>query len=141
MNEPKSIDDWLKLCRQHELTANAMVDSKEAASQAFFHAGLAVECALKAYIWQVERFNRWPDKTDRPELYGHNLRVLKDKAGIKIKTTDANAPCWHVVLQWNRNQGYDPKPMPRRVAKSMVESVFGDDGVVTWLRQSLKNDF
>jgi len=116
----------------------AMVDSKTAAAQAHYHAGLAAECALKAYIWHLERFNKWPEKDARPELWSHNLRALKDKAGILIKSTDSNAPCWHVVLQWDRNQGYDPKPMPRKVAKAMVDATFGTDGVVTWLRQNLK---
>ncbi|MGV1757637.1 hypothetical protein ACQZ6F_17425 [Rhizobium sp. A22-96] len=140
MMNPSSIDGWLSLCRQHEIAARATADNKEAAAQGFFHAGLAVECALKAYIWHLERFNAWPDKDQRPDLHTHNLRVLKDIAGIKITVTDSNAPCWHVVLQWDRNQAYDPKPMPRKVARAMVEAAFGDEGIVTWLRQTLKTN-
>lgn len=130
----------MRLCRQNEVTARIMAEDKEAAAQGFFHAGIAVECALKAYIWHRQRFNNWPSKEDRPDLHTHNLRKLKDIAGLKIKTTDAQAPSWHIVLQWDRNQAYDPKPMPRKVARSMVEASFGKDGVVTWMRQTLKID-
>jgi hypothetical protein len=139
LSNPNSVADWLSLCKQHETAAKLMADDKSAAAQGFFHAGLAVECALKAYIWHLERFNRWPDKDARPDLYTHNLRLLKDAAKITLRTTDVNAPSWHIVLQWDRNQGYDPKPMPRKVARAMVEAVFGEDGVVTWLRQQLIN--
>jgi hypothetical protein len=41
------------------------------------------------------------------------------------------------VLQWDRGQGYDPSPMPRKVARSMIEAAFGDNGVVTWIRKTL----
>lgn len=136
---PQSISDWLALCRQHERTAFAIVDDKQACAQAVHHAAFAVECALKAYIWHRERFNQWPSKEARPDLYVHNLRALKNLAGIEVKTTEPTAPGWHVMLQWDRNQGYDPKPMPRKVAKGFVEAAFGSDGVATWLRQQLKN--
>lgn len=136
---PQSISDWLALCRQHERSALAIVDDKHAAAQAVFHAAIAVECALKAYIWHKERFNQWPSKEARPDLYTHNLRALRDLAGIEVRTTGSTAPCWHVMLQWDRNQGYDPRPMPRKVARAFVEAAFGSDGVATWLRQTLTN--
>ncbi|WP_273795133.1 hypothetical protein [Brucella intermedia] len=141
MYTPRSISDWLALVEHHERVALAMVNDKLAAGQAAFHAGLAVECALKAYIWHVERFNQWPDKGSRPDLYHHNLRKLKGIAGVTIKATDNNAPSWHVMLSWDRNQGYDPQPMPRKVAKSYIEASFGDEGVVTWIRAQLTNAY
>jgi hypothetical protein len=132
MADPASVDEWLALVRhQHEAAAKLMCEDKNAARMGYDHAALAVECALKAYIWHIERFNQPPEPGDRPELFKHNLRVLKDKGGIIIKPTDANAPSWFVVLQWDRSQYYDPKPMPREVAKAMVEAAFGPRGVVT----------
>ena len=136
---PRSISDWLALCRQHERAARAIVEDKQACAQAVHHAGFAVECALKAYIWHIQRFNQWPEKAARPDLYVHDLRKLTAIAGIELNSVEPTAPHWHVMLQWNRNQGYDPKPMPRKVARSYVEAAFGSDGVATWLRQQLKN--
>jgi hypothetical protein len=136
MSDPVSVDEWLQLVRQHEEAARHLLQNKKAASQGYWHSGMAVECALKAYIMRKERLNGWPSKAARPELYTHDLIALARIAGITLDPTDPRAPAWHVSLQWNRNQGYDPKPMPRKVAWSLFEAAFGQNGVVTWLRQN-----
>ena len=137
MTNPDSVEGWLALVRQHERVARLAADDKRAAAQGHWHAGIAVECALKAYIMRKERLNAWPSKASRPDLYTHDLRALRQIAGIVLNPRDVTAPAWAVVLQWDRNQGYDPKPMPRKVAASMVEAVFGNQGVDTWIRQTL----
>jgi hypothetical protein len=114
-----------------------LAESRVAAAQAYSHAGFAVECALKAYIMWKGRLNGWPDRDSRPELYTHDLRKLVGIAGIQLSTIDPIGPSWKVVLDWDRNQAYDPNPMPRRVARSMVEAAFGQKGVVTWIREIL----
>lgn len=135
--DPQSPSEWLSLVRQHEAAARALAQTRLAAAQAYFHVGLATECALKAYIMWSERLNSWPDIGSRRELYTHDLRKLVEIAGIELRTTDPTGPSWAVVLQWDRGQGYDPSPMPRKVAGSMIEAAFGDDGVVTWIRRTL----
>lgn len=137
MADPQSVEESLMLARQHEATARLVAEDKLAAGQALFHAGLGVECALKAYIMWRERLNGWPSKDARKELYTHDLRELAEIAGIRKAPDDPVAPALHIMLQWDRNQGYDPKPMPRKVARSYVEAAFGERGVVTWLRSSL----
>lgn len=107
-------------------------------SQVIHHCGLAVECALKAYICARERFNEWPSQSSRRDLYTHDLRKLRTIAGIEIEPADALAASWHVMLQWDRAQDYDPKPTPKRVADSYFEAAFGTDGIATWLHQTLK---
>ena len=87
-------------------------------------------------MWR-ERLNSWPDKGLRPELYTHDLRKLVRIAGIPLTSKDRVGPSWKVVLDWDRSQDYDPDPMPRRVARSMIEAAFGQDGVVTWIRETL----
>ncbi len=136
---PASIAEWFTVCERHERLAFMAAEDKKAAALALFHVGSAVECALKAYIWHRERFNQWPDKASRPDLYRHDLRELLKISGIEPQPTDPTAPGWLTVLQWDRNQAYDPKRMPRTVARSYVEAAFGKDGVVTWLRLTLKN--
>jgi hypothetical protein len=87
-------------------------------------------------MWE-ERLNRWPERSARSELYTHDLRKLVQIAGIERSTRDPIGPAWAVVLQWDRDQGYDPAAMPRKVARSMVEAAFGEKGVVTWIRKTL----
>jgi hypothetical protein len=137
MPDPATVEEWLQLVVRAERTARTMADDKNAAADGHFHAGIAVEFALKAYIMRRERFNAWPSKEARPDLYTHNLRDLVAIAGIALTPTMPSASSWYVALQWNRLQGYDPAPMPRKVARSMVDAVFGSSGVVTWIRSSL----
>ncbi len=138
MNDPVSVEGWLTLVRQHEGAAKLLAQDKNVAAQGYFHAGLAVECALKAYIMRRERLNGWPSKEARPDLWTHDLRALREIAQIPLVVAAPVAAAWHVVLQWDRNQGYDPARMPRRVAQALVEAAFGQDGVVTWIRQNLR---
>src|SRR4051812_25107550 len=72
VTDPTSADEWLALSRQHEASAKLLCENKVAAAQGMFHAGLSVECALKAYIMRGERLNGWPSKLTRPELYTHD---------------------------------------------------------------------
>ncbi len=137
MADPDSIEGWLALVSQHEAVARTMAANKIAAAQGWWHAGIAVECALKAYIMWKERLNAWPSREARGDLFTHDVRALSLIAGLTVGPTNPIAASWHLVFQWDRNQGYDPKPMPRKVARSMVEAVFGIDGVVTWIRSSL----
>jgi hypothetical protein len=137
MPDPNTPEEWMMLVQRHERVARAMANDKVAAAEGHWHAGLAVECALKACIMQRERLNGWPSKDARPELYTHNLRALVGIAGIRPGPRDPEATSWYVVLQWDRNQGYDPKSMPRRFAQGMIEAAFGERGAVTWIRSNL----
>jgi hypothetical protein len=135
--DPQSSSEWLSLVRQHEVAARRLADDRLAAAQAYFHVGFATECALKAYIMWSERLNNWPDRDSRRELYTHDLSKLVALAGIELTTTDPIGASWKTVLDWDRSQGYDPNPMPRKVARSMIEAAFGEKGVVTWIRKTL----
>jgi hypothetical protein len=136
MGDPASVDHWLMLARQHEVTARLAADSKEACAQALFHCGIGLECVLKAYIMHKERLNSWPSKAAREELYTHDIRKLMAIAGLTIAATQPQAAGWLVMQQWDRNQAYDPKRMPRRVARAYVEACFGKEGVATWIKSS-----
>jgi hypothetical protein len=102
--DPQSPFEWLPLAKQHEAASLAPADNRLAAAQAYFHVGLATECALKAYIMWSERLNIWPDKGSRPELYTHDLRKLVKIAGIELRTRDPIGPGWAVVLQWTEGR-------------------------------------
>ncbi len=134
---PQTSSGWLLLAGQHEASARLLAGDRVAAAQAYGHVGFAAECALKAYIMWKERLNIWPDRDTRKELYTHDLRKLVQIAGIELNPKDPIGPSWAVVLQWDRGQAYDPNPMPRKVARSMIEAAFGRKGVVTWIRETL----
>ena len=127
----------MSLVRQHEAAARRLAEDRDTAAQAYFHVGSAAEFALKAYIMWKERLNSWPDRDARRELYTHDLTTLVEIAEIELTTTDPTGASWKTVLDWDRSQGYDPNPMPRKVARSMIEAAFGEKGVVTWIRKTL----
>ena len=86
---------------------------------------------------RIERLNAWPSRDARPDLYTHDLRKLLAIAGIGLDASHEIAAALHLAVQWDRNQGYDPKPMPTRVIDSWIEAAFGPEGAVTWLRTRL----
>ena len=125
------------MAQQHQSAADRIKDDPYLANLAVQHAGFCVEFLLKAMVMRHESQSTWPSRADRPELYTHGLQRLAALAGIDLDPDDAMAPYWHVVLQWQRNQGYDPQPMPKPVLESFLEAAFSPEGVATWLRSKL----
>jgi hypothetical protein len=138
IREPSTIDGWVQLARQHELAAGSLIAKRDTRQQAIYHAGSALECLLKALIMKEERFNLWPSRSARNDLYIHDLRKLLQFAKIDLTPTSPSAAEWSIVLQWDRWQGYDPTEMPRRVARSYLDAAFGQTGVAKWLMTQLR---
>ncbi len=112
-----------------------MVDDRENCREAWVAAGFGVEFALKALILKRERLNAWPSLEHRPDLHIHNLKKLFKIAGLDPNAAPTDVkPAIRQVLDWNRNHDYVARPMPRKVARSMVEAAFGPSGVVEWLK-------
>ena len=134
-----TIDEWINLARQNCAAAAVLLNAKQTVS-AWNHAGFSVECAMKAAIMRQEKFNRWPSKDLRPDLYSHDLTSLLEKAGLKRRLL-IKEPVAHrlaTVLQWGRNHSYYPKAMPLRVARDMYEAACGSDGVNSWLMKRFR---
>lgn len=137
MANPDSVGEWLHLSWQHQQSALKLADDRLTAGQALQHVGFSTEAALKGYIFHRERFNSWPSRAARPDLYDHNLRNLCRIAQIDILALGPVTASWHTMLQWGRHQGYDPKPTPIPVVDGYLKAAFGEDGAVTWLCQNL----
>jgi hypothetical protein len=124
----------MALCRRYrgdalELCANKRADG------AWFNAGFAIECCLKAAIMKQRRLNRWPDRNEAPELWTHDLGDLFRMLGIDLAGLHRHpvAPSLKTVLDWRREHGYAVGKVPLRNARSMCEAAFESDGVVEWL--------
>lgn len=115
--------------------AALMKDDRAHAAEAWDACGLAVEFALKAVILKRQRFNRWPERSERSDLYTHDLRRLAEIA--LIGTSDVPSlvrPAFKTVLSWNIEHRYAGRRTPRRQARDMFEAAFGEGGVLQWLR-------
>lgn len=107
---------------------------------AYYLAGYAVECALKACIAKKTREHDFPDKTIVNRSYTHNLEELVKVAGLerelKRKEDDDQVfeVNWALVKDWSeeaRYQGHS-EPKTRDYYSAVVDA---QKGVLTWLRE------
>ena len=123
---------------RNELAAAETLAKGHHWQQAFYHAGVAVEFALKGRIMRVQRLNRWPERGDRKELHTHSLVDLAKHADLdsallsEIARPTLIGVAWLAAKDWSINVRYDPKPFPPRRAADMVEAV-GQRGLLEWL--------
>ena len=81
-------------------------------SGAYYLAGYAVECALKACFAKQTREYDFPQKSAQ-KVFTHNISELLSLAGIKalrdndIKTSQAQQLNWAIVEAWNESTRYE----------------------------------
>jgi len=113
---------------------------------AYYLAGYAVECALKACIAKRTQEHDFPDKKLADKTYTHDLERLIDAAELsdsfkKDKTSNRRLEMeWEYVRRWSEQCRYEllgGSDEDRRKAAFLmifsVESVGG--GVLPWIRQ------
>ena len=103
---------------------------------AYYIAGYAVECALKACI--LKRLSDyWPDdKKFIDKCYTHNLHDLLQLADLEndLKAAAAVAVKWLDVKDWNEQVRYEIGKLERD-AKLFYEAItHPTDGVLQWLK-------
>lgn len=107
---------------------------------AYYLAGYAVECALKACIAKQTREYDFPDRTVVNKSYTHNLvdligvaglqrelgRKMEDDAGFEVN--------WTLVKDWSEEARYQHHP--ERKARDYYNAVVDPQrGVLPWLRE------
>jgi len=82
-------------------------------SGAYYLAGYAVECALKACIAKQTKLHDFPDKDRVLRSYSHRIEALVEEAGFKIaRDRDAVANValgdnWSAVKDWDEKSRYE----------------------------------
>ena len=108
---------------------------------AYYLAGYAVECGLKACILAyVEAVGAiFQDKKFSEKCWTHDLEELLKLANLKPTLdadTAANAALsanWAVAKDWKETSRYDQKTQPE--AQTMYDAIAHDpDGVLPWIR-------
>lgn len=107
---------------------------------AYYVAGYAVECALKACIAKLTKAEEFPPpRATIEKCYSHDLSKLLDAAGLE-KERIADAPVgsqrdahWKIVFQWNESKRYE---RTAQVAAELLFEAINDatDGVLPWIR-------
>jgi HEPN domain-containing protein len=109
-------------------------------SAAYYLAGYAVECALKACIAKLMKSEEFPDKTFADKCWTHNLQQLLGLAGLKADLDIAMqadlylADNWDTVKEWNESSRY--ARTTKADAEDLYEAITDKRrGVLSWLKQ------
>lgn len=126
----------LALLRAEEADVLAKAHKEQGA---YYLAGYAVECALKACIAKRTRRHQFPLGRDYVnKVYDHNLQELLKVADLQaaleneIKTNRDLQIYWGVVKDWDVASRYE---LMGRNGADMVTAVTARDGVLQWIKR------
>lgn len=130
--------DFQRLADLRAGEAGALVRSRKEMG-AYYVAGYAVECALKACIAKTTKRYEFPPKNDYVrKLYSHNLEELLRIAGLE-KQLEADSKAnpdlainWGVVKSWNEESRYITSGLKGR---DLYAAISGPNGILLWIKQ------
>jgi hypothetical protein len=133
--------EWQQIAERWLVDAKALLDDHRWAA-AYYLAGYAVECGLKACILArvtVETEIIFEDRRFSEKCWTHSLSELVKLAGLeaeRITYTAANpafARNWIVVKDWSEISRYQPTLHHR--AKKLYSAITDDpNGVMQWIK-------
>ncbi len=111
-------------------------------SGAYYLAGYAIECALKACIAKQTKEHDFPDKPEEVrKIYTHNLEQLlnlaklKDKLEDDMKLNKALGAYWAYIVDWGEEKQYE-LGVTEKEARDLYEAIADPtNGVLQWLKK------
>ena len=130
--------DLKKLSNTRIREAKALFAAEEY-SGAYYLAGYAVECALKACFAKGVKRHDFPDKRVR-DVFTHDLPRLINYAGLNDelelakKASTKFVASWDVVCKWTEESRYST--WARNDAEQILDAIARrKDGVLPWIKQ------
>jgi HEPN domain-containing protein len=109
-------------------------------SGAYYLAGYAVECALKAIIARGTARHDFPDKKRVDDSYKHDLKVLVRVAEMEASLIETSSrdrifsENWDLVIRWSEQARYSQ--WERVAAEALLQAISQKQhGVMAWLIQ------
>ena len=106
---------------------------------AYYLAGYAVECALKACIAKLMKSEEFPDRNFAEKCWTHDFEKLVTLAGLKDqRDADSQADAdlsanWGTVKDWTESSRYARKT--KREARVLFTAITRrKHGVLTWIK-------
>ena len=119
--------------------AKALLD-KGLYEGAYYLAGYAVECALKACIAKNVRQHDFPDKRLVIDSYTHDLVKLVRTAGLdaelehKTKESPNFVANWKLVKDWSENSRY--RKSTATEARDLYDAITAQEhGILPWIEE------
>ena len=111
------------------------------ASGAYYVAGYAVECGLKACLAKQTKSGDWPPKPEKVRgYYSHNLEDLVKLAGLQsafetaMKTDPILTGYWGIVKDWSEQSRYETYTQSDALA--LFDAITNNPhGVFAWIQQ------
>lgn len=132
--------DFQNLARQRIRDARVLLRAGCPAA-AYYLAGYAVECALKACIARKTRRHEFPDKDVVNQSWTHKLEQLIKVAGLEQerdrerKVNPAFETNWGIVKDWDEDHRYD-LGIENKAARDLLRAIAAPRmGLLAWLRQ------
>jgi AbiV family abortive infection protein len=131
--------DFKKLSGLRLKEARILLDNKSYEG-AYYLAGYAVECALKACVAKNTKRYEFPPK-NADKLYTHDLKALVALAGLKpdldaeiasVKDFENN---WADVKDWNEGVRYETNIGDKRAHALYTAITSEPNGVLSWLKK------
>jgi hypothetical protein len=130
--------DFQNLAHEKIAEAKILLDAGKWTG-AYYLAGYAVECGLKACIANLLKSEVFPEKSFSDKLYIHDLKKLIVLAGLELQwEADRQAnnnlfTCWDIVLLWTEASRYDKKSQTD--AQALYDAITQNpDGVLPWIQ-------
>lgn len=106
---------------------------------AYYLAGYAVECALKACIAKKTRRHEFPrDRKYAERVFTHDLQALLKEAGLNdllerdMKANKALGANWNTVKTWSEQSRYEISGLK---GKDLYLAITATDGVLPWIKK------
>jgi len=127
-----------KLSRIRIEESKAPLDSKHYHG-AYYLAGYAVECSLKACVAKQIRSHTFPDKSLAQKAHTHNLGQLVKLAGLELELAKSMQAAqdlrvnWATIIQWSETSRYDTKRTRKEARDIYLACTDATHGVLTWI--------
>lgn len=128
-----------RLAQERISDARVLLDARRWPA-AYYLAGYAVECALKACIAKLMKSEEYPDRNFAEKCWTHNLPQLLGLSALKPEFDAAMqgdpelADNWDTIKDWNESSRYARSPKAK--AENLYEAITEKKhGVLTWLKQ------
>jgi hypothetical protein len=128
--------DFQKLSEMRVREAKLLFDANEF-DGAYYLAGYAVECALKAcIIKKLMSSNVWPERKFSDDCYKHDLKILIRVAELEAAISAAGpvAARWGQVKDWTEQSRYEHGKTKQFVQQFLEAITDSADGVLPWLK-------
>jgi HEPN domain-containing protein len=108
---------------------------------AYYMAGYAVECALKACVAKKTRKNDFPDKDFANKVFTHDLTRLLELAGLadhfaqEFKKDAVMMARWQTVTKWNEGSRYQARGRKgKEEAANMLSAIAAPGGILECIK-------